>query len=133
MLFTGDHIMQGSTVVIWPPDGNMRAYHDSLRYLLDLTIRTLAPGHGYLIDNPRAEVERLIQHRLRREDKVRQAVVRSPTGATLEALLPGAYDDVPSVLHEMAALSLQAHLDKLVEDGEIVRVDGGYRVRMPGS
>jgi glyoxylase-like metal-dependent hydrolase (beta-lactamase superfamily II) len=127
MLFTGDHIMQGSTVVIWPPDGNMRAYLQSLRRLLELDIRVLAPGHGHLIDDPRAEVERLIQHRLRREEKVRRAVSSAGSaGATLESLLPGAYDDVPKVLYDMAARSLQAHLDKLVEDGEIRCVGGRY-------
>ena len=125
MLFTGDHIMQGSTVVIWPPDGNMRAYLESLRRLLELDMRVLAPGHGYLIHSPHAEVERLIQHRLRREDKVRQAVL-SAGGATLQMLLPLAYDDVPKALHEMAALSLRAHLDKLVEDGEILCSAGRY-------
>jgi glyoxylase-like metal-dependent hydrolase (beta-lactamase superfamily II) len=126
MLFTGDHIMQGSTVVIWPPDGNMRAYLESLRRLLELDIRVLAPGHGYLIEDPHAEVERLIKHRLRREDKVRQAVLQADEPATIEMLLPRAYDDVPKVLHEMAALSLQAHLEKLLEDGEIHRSDGRY-------
>ncbi|MDB6157839.1 MAG: hydrolase:Beta-lactamase-like protein [Gammaproteobacteria bacterium] len=129
MLFTGDHIMQGSTVVIWPPDGNMRAYLDSLRRLLALDIRVLAPGHGYLIESPHTEVERLIQHRLRREDKVRQAVLRAGEPATIEMLLPRAYDDVPKVLHEMAALSLRAHLDKLTEDGEIGCSDGRYSGR----
>ena len=126
MLFTGDHIMQGSTVVIWPPDGNMRAYLASLRRLLELDIRVLAPGHGHLIDQPHAEVDRLIRHRLRREDKVRQALLRTAAGVTVEALLPSAYDDVPGVLHEMAARSLQAHLDKLVEDGEVRCVDRLY-------
>jgi glyoxylase-like metal-dependent hydrolase (beta-lactamase superfamily II) len=129
MLFTGDHIMQGSTVVIWPPDGNMRAYLDSLRRLLALDIRVLAPGHGYLIESPHAEVERLIQHRLRREDKVRQAVLRAGEPATIEMLLPRAYDDVAKVLHEMAALSLRAHLNKLMEDGEIRCSDGRYSGR----
>jgi glyoxylase-like metal-dependent hydrolase (beta-lactamase superfamily II) len=126
MLFTGDHIMQGSTVVIWPPDGNMRAYLESLRRLLELDIRALAPGHGYLIESPHAEVERLIQHRLRREDKVRQAVLQAGEPATIEMLLPRAYDDVPKALHEMAALSLQAHLEKLVEDGEFRFSAGRY-------
>ena len=76
--------MQGSTVVIWPPDGNMRAYLESLRRLLELDIRVLAPWHGYLIESPRAEIERLIQHRLRREDKVRQAVLQAGEPATEE-------------------------------------------------
>jgi glyoxylase-like metal-dependent hydrolase (beta-lactamase superfamily II) len=126
MLFTGDHIMQGSTVVIWPPDGNMRAYLQSLRRLLEVDMRVLAPGHGYLIDSPHAEVERLIQHRLRREDKVRQAVLQAAEPATIGMLLPRTYDDVPKALHKMAALSLQAHLEKLVEDGEIHCSDGRY-------
>jgi glyoxylase-like metal-dependent hydrolase (beta-lactamase superfamily II) len=126
MLFTGDHIMQGSTVVIWPPDGNMRAYLESLRRLRELDVKVLAPGHGHLMEQPYAEFDRLIRHRLRREDKVRQAVSRATAGVTIEALLPGAYDDVPKVLHEMAARSLQAHLDKLVDDGEIRCVNRQY-------
>jgi glyoxylase-like metal-dependent hydrolase (beta-lactamase superfamily II) len=131
MLFTGDHVMQGSTVVIWPPDGNMRAYIESLRRLLGFEIKYLAPGHGYLIDTPYAELERLIRHRLQRENKVRQAVSRvsagnNSAGVTVEMLLPYAYDDVSQVLHKMAALSLQAHLDKLVEDAELRCVAGRY-------
>jgi len=127
MLFTGDHIMQGSTVVIWPPDGNMRAYMESLRSLLKLDLAVLAPGHGHLIGHPRDELNRLIEHRLRREDKIRQAVLRSGTGLTIETLLSSAYDDVSRSLHEWAALSLQAHLDKLVADGELRLIAGRYR------
>jgi len=129
MLFTGDHIMQGSTVVIWPPDGNMRAYVESLRSLLKIELAVLAPGHGHLIEHPQDELNRLIEHRLRREDKVRQAVLRAGTGVTVETLLPSAYDDVPRSLHEWAALSLQAHLDKLVADGELQFVSGRYSSR----
>lgn len=120
MLFTGDHVMQGSTVVIAPPDGNMAAYLRSLRRLGTLDVAILAPGHGYLIGNPQAEVERLIQHRLARESKVRQALRQARGHATLEALLPKVYDDVSASLYPVAARSLQAHLNKLVEDGEIV-------------
>ncbi len=126
MLFTGDHIMQGSTVVIWPPDGNMRAYIDSLRRLFDLDLEVLAPGHGYLIPEPYMELEKLIRHRLKREEKVRRAVVQAGGQVTVQALLPSAYDDVPLTLHRMAALSLRAHLDKLVEDGEMRFVEGTY-------
>jgi glyoxylase-like metal-dependent hydrolase (beta-lactamase superfamily II) len=127
MLFTGDHIMQGSTVVIWPPDGNMRAYLTSLQRLLDIDIKTLAPGHGHLIQDPQAEVERLIRHRLRREDKVRQALAAAGSaGATIDMLLPGAYDDVPKVLYQMAAFSLQAHLEKLIDEGEVRFQAGRY-------
>jgi glyoxylase-like metal-dependent hydrolase (beta-lactamase superfamily II) len=121
MLFTGDHIMQGSTVVIWPPDGNMAAYLHSLRRLLSLDIAVLAPGHGYLIRDPVVAVERLIQHRLARENKVRQGLLEAGGETTLEALLPAVYDDVSPSLYPLAARSLQAHLEKLIEDREVVR------------
>ena len=130
MLFTGDHVMQGSTVVIGPPDGNMRAYLQSLRRLLALEIDVLAPGHGYLIHDPHAEAERLIEHRLRRESKVRQALLEAGGSAPLATLLPRVYNDVPQTLHPIAAKSLQAHLDKLVEDGEVRHVGGSY-TRVP--
>lgn len=126
MLFTGDHIMQGSTVVIWPPDGNMRAYLRSLRRLLAMQLSVLAPGHGYLIGEPHAEAERLIQHRLAREVKVRDALLASGASATLKELLPRVYNDIAPMLLPVAARSLQAHLDKLVEDGEARRVGERY-------
>ncbi len=118
MLFTGDHVMQGSTVVINPPDGDMRAYLSSLEALLALDIAILAPGHGYLIGDPHREVRRLIQHRLGRESKVLRAL-RQLGPATLEDLLPAVYDDVPSRIHRVAARSLTAHLEKLVADGAV--------------
>jgi glyoxylase-like metal-dependent hydrolase (beta-lactamase superfamily II) len=126
MLFTGDHVMQGSTVVIEPPDGNMRAYLQSLRRLLALEINTLAPGHGYLINDPHAEAERLIEHRLARENKVRHALQEAGGSATLAALLPRVYNDVPQTLHPLAARSLRAHLEKLIEDGELRCVGENY-------
>lgn len=119
MLFTGDHVMQGSTVVIWPPDGNMAAYLGSLKHLLELDLAILAPGHGYLIGHPHAEVDRLLHHRLAREQKVRNALAGAGGRATLEALLPFVYDDVPASIHPVAARSLQAHLEKLIDDGEV--------------
>jgi glyoxylase-like metal-dependent hydrolase (beta-lactamase superfamily II)/8-oxo-dGTP pyrophosphatase MutT (NUDIX family) len=116
MLFTGDHVMQGSTVVINPPDGNMRAYLASLERLLAEDIAILAPGHGYLIGEPRHEVRRLVEHRLKREGKVVHAL-RTLGEASVEQLVPLAYDDVPARLHGVAARSLTAHLHKLVAEG----------------
>jgi glyoxylase-like metal-dependent hydrolase (beta-lactamase superfamily II)/8-oxo-dGTP pyrophosphatase MutT (NUDIX family) len=123
MLFTGDHVMQGSTVVINPPDGDMRAYLASLERLLGEELAIIAPGHGYLIGDPHKEIHRLIAHRLGREKKVVGAIslLRRPS---LEEMLPVVYDDVPERLHRVAARSLTAHLDKLVADGA-VRADGG--------
>ncbi len=116
MLFTGDHVMQGSTVVINPPDGNMRAYLASLELLLAEDLAILAPGHGYLIGEPRHEIRRLVQHRMRRESKVVAALARLGN-PTLEEVLPLVYDDVPARLHAVASRSLTAHLQKLVAEG----------------
>ena len=74
LLFTGDHLMQGSTVVINPPDGDMQAYLQSLRLLLDEDLEWLAPGHGFLIDRPHEVVHKTIAHRLQREAKVVAAI-----------------------------------------------------------
>lgn len=127
MLFTGDHVMQGSTVVIWPPDGNMNDYLASLHKLLAREIAILAPAHGYLIGRPGHEIERLVEHRLARERKVRAALERAGGSATLESILPDVYDDVPTAIHPVAARSLLAHLEKLVTDGEIHLHEGRYR------
>jgi glyoxylase-like metal-dependent hydrolase (beta-lactamase superfamily II)/8-oxo-dGTP pyrophosphatase MutT (NUDIX family) len=120
LLFTGDHVMQGSTVVINPPDGDMGAYLGSLRALRDWpaqTLRWLAPGHGFLVAQPQAVIDALIAHRLRREHKVRQAL-QALAPCALPALVPAVYDDVPPALHALARRSLLAHLLKLRADGE---------------
>jgi len=118
MLFTGDHVMQGSTVVINPPDGEMRAYLRSLEKLLDEDLAIIAPGHGYLIGAPHQEVRRLIAHRLGRERKVLSALEQLGE-ASLEELLPVVYADVPARIHRVAARSLAAHLDKLTAEGAV--------------
>ena len=125
MLFTGDHVMQGSTVVINPPDGDMRAYLASLDKLLAEDIAIIAPGHGYLIGAPHKEVRRLVAHRLARETKV-AAALRRRGEASVEELVPDVYDDVSPKLHPVAMRSLTAHLDKLVADGRARQAAGRY-------
>lgn len=121
-LFTGDHVMQGSTVVINPPDGDMSAYLAALAALLDEDLEWFAPGHGFLVAQPHEVVRALIAHRLRREAKVKSAL--SAAGPQpLPDLLPQVYDDVPAALHPVAARSLLAHLLKLQQDG-VARLDG---------
>jgi glyoxylase-like metal-dependent hydrolase (beta-lactamase superfamily II)/8-oxo-dGTP pyrophosphatase MutT (NUDIX family) len=125
MLFTGDHVMQGSTVVINPPDGDMRVYLASLERLLDLDAAIFAPGHGYLIGAPHREVRRLIAHRLAREAKV-AAALRQRGPSTLEELVADVYDEVSPRLHPVALRSLAAHLDKLVAEGRAREAAGRY-------
>ncbi|MCC7325672.1 MAG: MBL fold metallo-hydrolase [Burkholderiales bacterium] len=128
MLFTGDHVMQGSTVIINPPDGDMRAYLDSLEALSDRDIAIIAPGHGYLIGTPHREIRKIIQHRLQREAKVIDALDRLE-GATLSELVPVVYAETPQRLHSAAARSLLAHLYKLVAEERVTEAAGCYRAR----
>lgn len=123
LLFTGDHLMQGSTVVINPPDGHMQAYLDSLNALLALDLEWLAPGHGFLIDRPHDVVRRTVAHRLQREAKVVEAL-RAAGRADLDALLAVVYQEVPPRLHAMAARSLRAHLQKLQAEGRVSEAAG---------
>ena len=114
-LFTGDHVMQLSTVVINPPDGDMAAYIASLRALAEQDLDWLAPGHGFLIERPRAAFEKIIAHRLAREAKVVAAL--RELGDDEAALLARVYADVPERMHPMALRSLRAHLIKLRAQG----------------
>lgn len=122
MLFAGDHIMQGSTVVINPPDGDMKAYLESLYDLLGESIRVIAPAHGFLMCYPEAVIDFLITHRLAREHKVCKAL-SSHEPRPLKAVTALAYDDVPEALHGVAARSTLAHLLKLQADGRAHQQD----------
>lgn len=115
VLFTGDHLIDGSTVVIAPPSGSMSAYLHSLKKLQHRSIRAIAPGHGNLIDAPQEYIQRTIEHRLKRERKV-LAALSVDSGQSLEELVVKAYDDTPPMLHALAQYSLWAHLIKLAED-----------------
>lgn len=125
VLFTGDHMMQGSTVVILPPHGSMRKYLQSLKLLENYPINVLAPAHGALITTPKKEIAQIIAHRLAREKKVLNAL--KPLGQIdLAALTKIVYDDVDESLHMMASFSLLAHLIKLKEEHIAQEDDTGH-------
>jgi glyoxylase-like metal-dependent hydrolase (beta-lactamase superfamily II) len=112
MLFAGDHIMNGSTVVIVPPSGDMKAYIESLQLLLRYKLKLIAPGHGEVMEDSHAVVEWLVNHRLKREAKVIRGLQQLGR-CDLDALVEVVYDDVDPGLHAMAKLSMTAHLIKL--------------------
>jgi glyoxylase-like metal-dependent hydrolase (beta-lactamase superfamily II) len=118
MLFSGDHIMDGSTVVISPPDGDMADYLASLERLRSLRprLRSIAPAHGHLIEDPQAKIAEYVEHRLQREAQVLDGLAGRGT-ATVAELVADIYTDVPEVLHPMAARSVWAHLRKLASEG----------------
>ncbi|MBU4520278.1 MAG: MBL fold metallo-hydrolase [Gammaproteobacteria bacterium] len=131
LLFSGDHILNGSTTVIDPPDGNMGAYLESLDKLDRLCeqhgVDFILPAHGYVLgdlrrttDNPsapehggaRAAIAHLKAHRLAREAKVARAMQAKPEG-TMDDWVKIAYDDVPERLWPVAKRSLLAHVERI--------------------
>lgn len=124
LVCTGDHVMHGSTVVIRPPDGDLHRYLDSLTRLRDHEppVRTLAPGHGRLMDHVRDEVDALLAHRLARHELIAAALEARREG-TVDELVPDVYADVVEALLPVARCSLWAHLRALVGEGRATLVD----------
>jgi glyoxylase-like metal-dependent hydrolase (beta-lactamase superfamily II)/8-oxo-dGTP pyrophosphatase MutT (NUDIX family) len=128
MLFTGDHVMQGSTVVINPPDGDMAAYLAALERLVPEAARSfdvIAPGHGFLMAEPVRVLSRLIAHRQQREATVRR-VLTELDGASIEELVVRVYSDVGPERHAVASRSLLAHLLHLRQQGVAAECDGRW-------
>ena len=116
LLFSGDHILNGSTTVIDPPDGDMTAYLDSLDRLAaacaEQAIAFILPAHGYVLGDAADAISRLKAHRLQREARVIAAMRAQPDG-TLEEWVEAAYADVPPRMWPVAARSLLAHVERL--------------------
>ena len=118
MLFSGDHIMEGSTVVIRPPDGDMATYLQQLERLKGLRprLRSIAPGHGYLIERPAEKIDEYLQHRAMREAQVLD-LLRADGPIRIDAIVTVLYPEVPDELVPMAAGTVWAHLIKLKQEG----------------
>ena len=120
LIITGDHIMNGSTVVISPPDGNMKHYIESLEKLKNYDLKSIAPGHGEVMKEPQLVAEWIIKHRLEREEKVADALRKAGKGSP-DSLVEDVYNDVDPSLFPIAKWSLQAHLLKLADDGKAIQ------------
>lgn len=118
LLFSGDHVLNGSTTVIDPPDGHMGDYLNSLDLLAQACdsfgIEFILPAHGHVLGFAKQAIHQLKAHRLRREAKITAAMQALPHG-TLQQWVEHAYADVPPRLWPVAARSLQAHVDHIRE------------------
>jgi recombination protein RecT len=116
LLFSGDHILNGSTTVVDPPDGDMTAYLDSLDRLSAACekhgIEFIMPAHGYVLGFAAQAIGHLKAHRLQREAKVIAAMQARPQG-TLQDWVELAYDDVPTRMWPVAQRSLLAHVQRI--------------------
>jgi glyoxylase-like metal-dependent hydrolase (beta-lactamase superfamily II) len=118
LLFSGDHILNGSTTVIDPPDGHMGDYLKSLDALAALCerhgVRYILPAHGNVLDGALATIAQLKAHRLQREAKVHAAMQARPDG-TPQDWVAQAYTDVDARLWPLALRSLLAHVEHIEE------------------
>jgi recombination protein RecT len=123
LLFSGDHVLNGSTTVIDPPDGNMNDYLNSLDKLLAACeqdrIDFILPAHGYVLGNlwdephdARACINHLKAHRLKREAKILKVMQQHAEGS-MDDWVKQAYDDVPPRLWPVAMRSLLAHVERI--------------------
>jgi glyoxylase-like metal-dependent hydrolase (beta-lactamase superfamily II) len=112
------------TIVIDPPEGNMRDYLAQLARLRDLPVTTLYPAHGQPIPDGPHKLQEYLQHRAMREALILEAV--PATGATLAEVVATAYADTPPFLHPIAERSALATLEKLVEEGRLREESGRY-------
>lgn len=120
VLITGDNVVGFGSVLIDPPEGNMREYLESLKRMRSLpNINVLLPGHGPAVANPYDKIDEYIAHRLERETNILGAVRQG--ASTPKEIVARVYTDVSPKAHAMAERAVLAHLEKLIEDGLITR------------
>ncbi|WP_335999964.1 MBL fold metallo-hydrolase [Halorientalis halophila] len=114
----GDLAVAAGSVVVGAPEGDMRAYVTSLRRLRARGFETLYPGHGPVIEDPGGTLDRLIEHRLDREDRVRRAVT-AEGARTVDEVLDAAYDKDLTGVRDLARATVAAHLEKLAVEMDL--------------
>ena len=122
VLFSGDHLMNGSSVLINPPDGDMQKYISSFKKIDSLEMRYIAPAHGAIFDNPYEIIKHTLLHRLSREARIIKSLKNNPK-SNLSNLVKYVYDDVDQSIHFIAVRSLLAHLVKLEKEGIVNNED----------
>jgi glyoxylase-like metal-dependent hydrolase (beta-lactamase superfamily II) len=117
--FCGDLILGRGSTIVGPRDlgGSLRDYVDSLRRLQALDLTVLYPGHGPEVDDPQAKIAEYIAHRQEREDRLVAALERGQRSKA--AVLAEVWDDVPAELRGPAAIAMEAHLEKLQDEGRL--------------
>jgi glyoxylase-like metal-dependent hydrolase (beta-lactamase superfamily II) len=117
--FCGDLILGHGSAIVPPEEmgGSLADYMESLAKLAALDFDLLAPGHGPLIDDPKAKIADYVEHRLMRERLLTEALEAGERSR--EKLLDSAWFDIPQAMRPAAAFAMQAHLEKLAEEGRV--------------
>lgn len=129
MLFSGDTVIDGPTMAVTPPGGDMAAYLRSLERLAArrLRLRTIAPGHGQLIEDPAARLAAHMRHRLEREAAIVAALEAG--AASVDQLVAVVYAETDPALRPAAGDTVHAHLLKLLQEGRVTGADGAWQLR----
>lgn len=114
-LITGDHVMGWSTSVISPPDGDMKAYMESLDLLVERGDKVLWPAHGDAIRDPAPFLKEFIAHRHAREAQIADCIRDGLND--IRTMVKRMYAEVDERLHRPAAMSVLAHLQHMVATG----------------
>ncbi len=125
-LFSGDTVLGFGTTVIFPPDGSMRDYINSLRLLRSRNPRRVYPGHGPTREGATMLIDEYIEHRLDREGQVIDALERGAT--SIPRMREMIYTELDDRLRDAAELQIRAHLIKLSEEGRVRENDGSWRL-----
>jgi glyoxylase-like metal-dependent hydrolase (beta-lactamase superfamily II)/8-oxo-dGTP pyrophosphatase MutT (NUDIX family) len=130
-LISGDNIVGYGSVLIDPPEGNMREYLESLRTMRALpNLSVLFGGHGPAVANPYEKIDEYITHRLQREELILAAVREG--ASTPKEIVARAYTDVPARALELAERAVLAHLEKLEAEGLVTRtLQSTYQATSP--
>jgi glyoxylase-like metal-dependent hydrolase (beta-lactamase superfamily II) len=117
--FSGDLILGEGSTIVGPRrlGGSLADYMRSLERLRSFDLTVLYPGHGPEVHDPSAKIDEYVEHRLMRERRLVAALDRGERSRA--ALLDEVWDDVPEVLRPAAALAMEAHLEKLQEEGRL--------------
>lgn len=115
VVFSGDHVMAWNTSVVAPPEGRMSDYIASLEILLDRKDQVFLPGHGGRLEEPQRTVKAYLLHRRWREQAVLKAL--KDGASTIRSIVPEVYQGIAAPLIPAATLSVQAHVEYLIEKG----------------
>lgn len=126
-LFTGDAVLGRGTSFIDPPDGDLTQYLRSLSRMQELGPRTIYPGHGPIVLRAGEKLQEYIDHRAEREQQIVDAISHGPR--TIAEMVAGIYTAYPPEVHELAARSVLAHLQKLSSEGRVAHEGRGEDAR----
>ena len=111
-LFTGDHIMEWSTSVISPPEGDVSQFINSCEKIYNLHCKKFYPGHGIPVENPGERIVELIEHRKKREAEILNFLKNRD--ATISQITRNIYLNIDQNLLSVASRNVKAHLIDLI-------------------